>query len=234
VTLMAFLISGTSVGSVGGIALRHLQRAHPSPPTVPAQVTLRPPKPSWAQRAPSRSAAPTPTASTAPVPAEPGLPPGANNVTPSATVAAPAQAPRQAGEAGVQPASATALRDGLSTTVWRHLGDATGVQFVLRFAQPVTVTAVGLDPGDDTDGPELWSAYRRVSLATVSFPDGVSRQVQFDTSTALLPAQRPQVWPLLAKETTDTVTLRIDATDAFSSGSADLTAVSDLYVLIDR
>ncbi len=166
------------------------------------------------------------THQTVEVAAQPGIAPGTDNITAEASISGPA---------GTSGSSLQSLAGG-SGPGWQESGDAGGTTFELTFNTDVTVSAVGMVPGDDSTvggaSKDLWGKRRVVSSALVSFDDGEQYLVTFATGGGLARVDQTQVAYLLAPETTRHVTIKIEGTERPASADAqNETVISQLVVL---
>jgi hypothetical protein len=121
------------------------------------------------------------------------------------------------------------LLDGDPSTAWRMKGDGAGSQLRLRFAAPVTVSAVGLlngyakvDPGDGTD---RYAQERQITDVKWIFDDGTTVSQSLSTGSPFM-----QSMNLNRPITTTDVILDIDSTapPAIGASTTPLSVTSTL------
>jgi hypothetical protein len=168
-----------------------------------------------------------PSASPISIGVQTAVAPGSVNLAPSASIVGPPGSTRAELESVLQG----------RPPGWEQPGDATGAVFELTFAAPVTVTAIGMVPGDDASTSrrsttDLWRYRRLVVRALVTFDDGVQYLVNFDSRTVLPSSAQTQVAYLLAPETTSHITIQIIGTRLPPvAGARNDTVLSQILVL---
>ena len=124
--------------------------------------------------------------------------------------------------------------DGKQDTAWRVDGDGNGQSITLDYAQPVTVSRVGVIPGydkiDSSDGTDRFYQLRSVRRAEISFSDGSSIEANFERDRAMQFFDVPNA---------KTTFVRITILDTYSPGDnpngttdppLDSTAISEIQV----
>jgi hypothetical protein len=152
----------------------------------------------------------------------------ATEVAADAEVAVPDTAPDgQDAEGNAVSYAPANLLDGDPSSTWRMPGDAAGDEITLSWAEPVTITGVGMVNGyakvDEATGDERYGQNRRVLGVTWVFDDGT------EFSKTLEETEDMQSFQLDAPVETSSVTIRID--DTSDPGGRDFTAVSELSFL---
>jgi hypothetical protein len=172
------------------------------------------------------SSEPSPTGSSGPEPF-------AGELAPFTSVSAPpAASPGQGADGEVVRYVAENMVDGVPETCWRTPGDATGRSITFRFAQPATLTEVGLVNGYAKvarDGRGILDWYhgnRRVLAAEWTFEDGtvVTQQLRDTTLLQMVPVK---------KVTSESVTVRLLRVSPPGPGRAsrNYTAISEVSFL---
>ncbi|MBF4160585.1 zinc ribbon domain-containing protein [Nocardioides acrostichi] len=153
----------------------------------------------------------------------------------TASASAPEQSPDSTDLATGQRTTydAANMLDGNPATCWRTAGDGTGLVLTFRFAQPVTLTSVGLVNGyakTSVDGSgrrfDLYSGTRRIKRVVWIF-DGGERVTQVFKRSR-------QVQSLdVGAVTTSTVRLKLESVSSPGGGRSarDDTAISDVSLL---
>jgi hypothetical protein len=165
----------TTVASLvgGGISLWHATHQGRDPAVTPAAAA--PLSTLTSTTAAATVTVPAPAPAPAPTTAAPAAPPADTSLQPDDATATSTLAPETSagGTGSYEPALAT---DGREDTAWCTPGDGTGQTLMLRFAQPVLVTAVGIVPGydkvDPTTGADRFFENRVIVTVRYTFSDG--------------------------------------------------------------
>jgi len=159
--------------------------------------------------------------------------PFAGDLAPIASVSAPpAAAAGQGADGEVVRYVAENMIDGVPETCWRTPGDATGRSITFRFAQPATLTEVGLINGyakvarDGRGMLDWYHGNRRILAVEWTFDDGtvVSQQLGDTTLIQMVPVKKVE---------TESVTLRLLSVTPPGGGrtSRNYTAISEVSFL---
>ncbi|HEU5015580.1 MAG TPA: protein kinase [Roseiflexaceae bacterium] len=184
----------------------------PLPPTAPPTIgVMNEPTAVPSPSAPTTAPAPAPTA-----PQEVSLLPLA---TASASSVLPAETLPTLGLVQYDPAK---VLDGNPATSWVEgvAGPGLGEQLVLTFAQPVSITRIGVDVGFDRE-PKIFAANNRVRRATCRFSDGSTRTLEFQDHGGVQSLSLPA---------TTTISLTIVIEAIYPGAKYDDTAIAEVEV----
>ena len=172
---------------------------------------------------PSPSPEPEPSSEPEPIPVVPPVPSVLSPVSVTATCVAPPALDSLSQTVTYDPEHTL---DGDPTTAWRCPGSAVGHRLVYSFAQPVTVTSVGLVPGydkiDPADGIDRFTENRTVSGVAWSLDDGTSYRQDIPQ-----PTRSMTVLEVTPDATSTTLSLEIVSTGN-DGARRDFTPISDV------